>query len=96
MRGYFLFTTALIGAATKTSRGFESQAETIFPENSGDPGHSGLSVDLSWKKVELTLDANSSAGKRSRFSRSKNVGFSDPTTNFYSGRKKTIRQASSD
>ena len=40
-------TNWLIGTVRKTSRGFESQAEMVFPKNSGDPGHSGLSVVLS-------------------------------------------------
>ena len=31
----------------RVSRGFESQAEIVLPENSGDPGHSGLSMGLS-------------------------------------------------
>ena len=45
----------------------------VFLKNSGNPGHSGLSVDLSWKEAELTLDANSSAGKGSRSPRSESV-----------------------
>ena len=56
-----------------------------FPKNSGDPGHSGVSVDLSLKKEELTLDANSSAGKGSRSPRSESTGSSNPTIDFYSG-----------
>ena len=43
-------------------------------ENSGDAGYSVLSVDLSWKQEELTLDANSSAGKRSHRPRSESAG----------------------
>ena len=55
------------------------------PRLSGDPGHSSLSVGLSWEKADLTLDANSSAGKGSRSPQSESAGSSDPTTNFYSG-----------
>ena len=54
----------------------------VFPKNSGDPEHPGLSVGLSRKKVELTLDANSSSGKASRSPRSSSGGPSNPTTNF--------------
>ena len=32
-------------------------------KNSGDPGHSGLSVGLSRNKAELTLDGNSSLAR---------------------------------
>ena len=34
-------------AARKTGRGFESQAETGFPQNCGDPRYSGLGASLS-------------------------------------------------
>ena len=37
----------LIGIARKSSRRFESQTEKFFPENSGAPGHSDLSMGLS-------------------------------------------------
>ena len=37
----------------------------VFPKNSGDPGHSGLSVGLSGQEAEGTLDANSTGGKGS-------------------------------
>ena len=57
---------------------FKSQAEKVFPKNSGDPGHSGLSVGLSLKKVILTLDVNSSAGKRSRSPGSESAGSFGP------------------
>ena len=36
-----------IGTARKTNRGFESEAEKLFPKHCGDPGHSGLSMGLS-------------------------------------------------
>ena len=36
--------------------------------------------------MEITLDANSSAGKGSRSPRSKSAGSSDDMTHFYSGK----------
>ena len=40
-------------------------------------------MGLSLKKVELTLDVKSSAGKESRSPRSESVGSSGPKTNFF-------------
>ena len=34
---------SLVGTARKTTRGFKSQAERVFPQYSGDPGHYCLS-----------------------------------------------------
>ena len=50
--------------------------------NSGDSGDSGLRVGLSLKKVKITLDGKSSAGKGNRPPRSESAGSSDPITNF--------------
>ena len=54
----------------------------VFLENVGDPGHSGLSVGLSRKRAELTLEANSNAGNGSHPPRSEMPGPLDPTTSF--------------
>ena len=54
----------------------------VFLKHSGDPGHSGLSVRLSGKKANLTLDTISNTGNGSHPFRSKSAGSSDPTTNF--------------
>ena len=47
----------VIGTARKTRRGFESQAQMIFPMNSGDPGHSGLSgFKLKESGIDIRLE----------------------------------------
>ena len=68
----------------------------VFPETSGDFGHSGLSVGLSGKKAELKLDANSSTGKGSCSPRSESAGSSDPMNNFSCGPNQPIRLVSAD
>ena len=53
----------------------------FFPNNSGDPGHSGLSMGLSWRIVALARGV--------ALVEAKILFFSNPTTNVYSGRKAT-------